>query len=130
MNDENQISPWNEIIGACYTPASLARALGWAEAEVEDAANSLVVLKLVTADGAVLYPAFQLWNGNPVDGLSEVLRVLRTGTEDPWTWAQWLNTHLLDEDNAKQPTNVQRLRAGQLATVLRDADHDAAAWRS
>lgn len=132
MNEQsaNKTNPWAEIVGPCYTTASLARTLGWTEAAVTEAADSLALLKLPTDDEVDLYPAFQLRDGEPVDGLTDVLRVLRTGVNAPWTWAQWLNTPLTGEDGVEQPSNIQRLREGQLADVLREAKHDATVWRS
>lgn len=126
----NHTNPWADIVGPCYTLASLARTLGWTEAKVNEAAESLALLRLTTSDGVELYPAFQVWDDKPVVGLAEVLRVLRTGVDAPWAWAQWLNTPLTDEDGVEQPTNVQRLREEQLADVLREAKHDAAVWRN
>lgn len=77
---------------------------------------------LLTEDGVTLFPSFQLIDGNVVEGLTEVLRVLETGTADPWTWAQWLNTELPGED---PPRNIQYLYDGRLDEALRDAEHDA-----
>lgn len=122
-------NPWAPIVGPCYTATSLARALGWTESKVNEAADSLALLRLTTADGVELYPAFQIQDGEPLRGLAKVLRVLRTGVNDPWTWAQWLNTPLSDENGVLQLTNAQRLREEQLGDVLREAQHDAAAWR-
>jgi hypothetical protein len=121
---------WADIIGPSYTSASLARTLGWTTAEVAEAAESLTLLKLTTSDGVELYPAFQVHDGELQRDLADVLRVLRTGVDDPWTWAQWLNTPLTAEDGVEQPANIERLREGQLADVLLEAKHDAAAWRS
>lgn len=125
----NHVTPWADIVGPCYTSASLARTLGWTESKVTEAAESLALLRLTTSDGVDLYPAFQVQDGEPQRDLADVLRVLRTGVDDPWTWAQWLNTPLADEDGVEQPSNIQRLREGQLADVLLEAEHDAAAWR-
>lgn len=132
MDQQNQTgsNPWADIVGPCYTASSLARALDWTEAAVIEAADSFTLLRLTTDDGAELYPVFQLWDGKPVGGLADVLRVLRTGVDAPWTWAQWLNTRLTDEEGVEQPANIQRLREGRLADVLLDAGHDAAAWRT
>lgn len=125
----NYVNPWADIVGPCYTTASLARTLRWTTAEIAEAAESLTLLKLTTSDGVELYPAFQIWDGRPASDLADVLRVLRSGVDDPWTWAQWLNTPLTDEDGVEQPANIERLREGQLADVLVEAEHDAAAWR-
>lgn len=127
MTDEEVSNPWAEIVGPCYTVAGMARALGRTEAEVHAASETLRLLALETDEGVTLYPAFQLHEGQVVKGLSEVLAVLQTGTADHWTWAQWLNTALPDED---PPRAIDALRAGCLEEVLRDAAHDALAWRS
>jgi hypothetical protein len=131
MNQQNPTgaNPWADIVGPYYTPASLARALGWTEAKVNEAADSLALLRLTTSDGVECYPAFQVQDGEPLNGLADVLRVLRSGVDAPWTWAQWLNTPLTDEDGVVQPANIERLRAGQLTEVLLEARHDAATWR-
>lgn len=127
MTDKN---PWAGVIGPCYSRASMARALGWTEADVATAATSLTVLELLTEDGALLYPAFQAWDGRVVPGLTEVLHVLNTGTSSRWTWAQWLNTRPDDGLGGEEPSAIERLRAGDLDGVLLEARHDAWAWSS
>lgn len=98
-------SPWTDIIGPCYARASLARALGWTENEVSEAASSLRVLELLTDDDVLLYPAFQVRDGRLVEGLAQVLQVLNAGTRGRWTWAQWLNTRLDDEVGGELPSS-------------------------
>lgn len=129
MTDE-AVNPWAKVIGPCYTVASLARALGWAEAEIATAANALMILELETVEGTLLYPAFQVHDGRVVDGLQEVLRVLATGTGSRWTWAQWLNTRLTDRKGNEEPNAIEQIRAGHLEDVLLEARHDAASWSS
>lgn len=63
------VEPWAKIVGPCYTVASMARALGWTEAEVVAAGESLHVLMLRTSDDAALFPSFQLIEGKVVEGL-------------------------------------------------------------
>lgn len=121
-------NPWAEIIGPCYTVASLARALGWTESEVRTAAESLTILELLTDDGVLLYPAFQVWEGGVVPGLEETLHILSTGTQGRWTWAQWLNTRVNDDSGEEAPSALEQLRDGHLDDVLRDARHVAWAW--
>ncbi|MFK0402750.1 hypothetical protein ACIQTT_10500 [Microbacterium sp. NPDC090225] len=105
----------------------MARTLGWTEAEVVEAGDVLRLLMLRTSDDVVLLPAFQLQDGHVVDGLTEVLRILETGTKGRWTWAQWLNTEVPD---ANPRRNIDYLRAGRLEEAIRDARHDAWAWNS
>lgn len=126
MTDDKP-NPWAKIVGPCYTVASMARTLEWTETEVMEAGSDLRLLMLHTSDDVYLFPSFQLHDGNIVEGLQELLRVLATGTADSWTWAQWLNVALPDED---PPRNITLLYEGRLEEALRDAKHDAWAWRS
>lgn len=120
--------PWAEIVGPCFTADAIARELGWTATQVTRAAASLNLLELETSDGVLLYPAFQLWEGGVVAGLTPVLQALSTGTASRWTWAQWLNTPVDDESGDAAASAVEQLRAGQLHDVLRDARHVAWAW--
>ncbi|MDH5134583.1 MULTISPECIES: antitoxin VbhA family protein [unclassified Microbacterium] len=95
------------------------------ESDVLEAGDDLRLLAVRTSDGVILYPAFQLHQGNVVRGLPDVLLVLRSGTAGDWTWAQFLNVEIPGE-----PTNVQKIQEGHLDEVLRDARQTAAAWRS
>lgn len=123
-------NPWAAAIGPCYRASSIARELGWSSEQVAVSAASLTLLELETEDDVLLYPAFQIWEGRPVDGLGEVLRVLSTGTASTWTWAQWLNAPFNDVTGEDATSAIEQLRAGQLEAVLLDAGHAAAAWRS
>lgn len=123
---EDEPNPWARIIGPCYTVVSMARALGWTEAEVMDAGHTLRLLMLVSDDDVYLFPAFQLCDGKVVDGLTDVLRVLQTGTQGRWTWAQWLNTPYPDGE----PTAIEKMLAGGLDEILLEARHDAWSWSS
>jgi hypothetical protein len=117
------------IIGRCYVAASLARELGWTQADVEAAAADLRLLALRTADGDVVYPAFQVHDVAIVPGLTEVLQALSAGSDDPWTWALWLQGTSSEERASASPcTSIELLIAGEVDRVLRNAQHSAAAW--
>ncbi len=127
--DTDARSPWADIVGPCYTAASFARELGWDSKQVSEGAALLTILELVTDDDVRVYPAFQLWEGRVVDGLSSVLSILSTGTAGRWTWARWLNAPVDHETGKPAPSAIEQLRAGQLDNVLLDARHTAATWR-
>lgn len=127
MTGDGEPNPWAAIVGPCYTVPSMARTLGRTEDEIIEAGDELRLLMLRTSDDVLLFPSFQLQDGEVVAGLMEVLRVLRTGTASSWTWAQWLNVALPDEAPAR---NIDLLYAGRLDEVLRDARHVAWAWSS
>lgn len=123
---EDEPNPWARIIGPCYTVASMARTLGWTEAEVVEAGHTLRLLMLLTDDDVYLFPAFQLRDGRVIEGLTDVLRVLQTGTQGRWTWAQWLNTPYPHGE----PTAIEKMLAGRLDEMLLEATHDAWSWSS
>lgn len=122
--DEDR-SPWAEIVGPCYTVESFGRVLGLSPAAIAEAANNLAALRLPTADDIDLFPEFQVRDGRVYPDLFPVLATLRSGVDDPWTWAQWLNTEVRGE-----PSHMSRLWTGDLEGVLRDAGHVAWAWSS
>jgi len=104
----------------------MARTLGWTEAEVMEAGRTLRLLMLVTDDGVHLFPAFQLRDGSVTEGLTDVLRILQTGTQGRWTWAQWLNAPYPDGE----PTAIEKMFTGRLDEILLEARHDAWSWSS
>lgn len=86
--DGGKLSPWAAIVGPCYTVSSLCRILGASQEAVADAAAELRLLRLLTADGLDLFPAFQVRGEQVHPDLRSVLQVLQSGIDDPWTWAQ------------------------------------------
>ena len=124
----NSTNPWDSIVGSCYTSESLARVLGWTEAEVVTAAARLTVLELLTVERVRLYPTFQVHEGRMVGGLNAVLQVMSNGTQSRWTWAQWLNTRVDDDSGEEGPSAIEQLREGHLGDVLHSARHVAWTW--
>lgn len=121
---EGALSPWADIVGPCYTDASLLQVLPLERDTLSAAVAQLDLLCLRTADGTLLFPAFQVRDDRVCPNLRPVLEILRSGVDDPWTWAQWLNTEPND-----QPRPISRLWDGAVAEVLAAARHDAHAWR-
>lgn len=126
VSSPEELSPWADIVGPCYTTASLARELGIAPEAVLDAAADLRALRLLTGDNVALYPAFQVIERSLIPGLQPVLVLLRSGIDDPWTWAQWLVT--VSPETPIAPKPIDQLAKGKVDPVLRDAAHTAAAW--
>ena len=121
-------SPWAEL-GPFYSTTGFARVLGGVSRQaVEERRRRRTVLALRTADGAWVYPAFQLDDHNRVvQGLADILDRFhpRVG-DDAWMVASFLA--------APQPalggvTIVDHLRdGGDLASVLDLADDRATRW--
>lgn len=76
--------PWALIVGPCYTEERCARELKITVSELVTLADDLGVLRLQTADGSALYPAFQFRERRVPAGLRTVLLAPQTGIDDPW----------------------------------------------
>lgn len=114
-------------VGPCYSSASLQRDLDFSRQAISKASIARRVLRLTTADGESVYPAFQVRDGKLINGLKPVLDVLKAGVDDPWAWALWLNGPIVDSDGATT-RRIEQLAAGNFELVLRAAKHTAAAW--
>jgi hypothetical protein len=95
------LSPWAETVGPCYTSGLLQIELGVKRGAISRAVREDRLLRLTTTDGATVYPAFQVRGGALVRGLREILPVLRSGSDNPWTWARWLNAAATGGDSSR-----------------------------
>ena len=120
-------SPWPAVIGPCFTGEAMQRELGINPQALCKAVDELRVLRLETADGTDLYPAFQLVDRRLVAGLDQVLRALRDGVDSAMMWAQWLNKPAARPDGEAR-RRIDELAAGHIDGVVREAQHTAAAW--
>ncbi|MDR1808516.1 MAG: hypothetical protein LBR33_11505 [Propionibacteriaceae bacterium] len=113
-----------DAVGPVYTTAGLQAWLGVSRQTLSERAAARTLLRLRTADGKLVYPAFQFGPlRRPLPGLKKVLTALERGSSDPWAWAIWLNA--VREDGV---TFAQRLRAGEVGRVVAAAEADAAWW--
>jgi hypothetical protein len=121
-------SPWAEL-GPFYSTTGLARVLGGVSRQaIDERRRRRTVLALRTADGAWVYPAFQLDEHNRVvGGLAHVLDRFHPETpDDEWMVAAFLA--------APQPglggqTIVEHLRGGGDRQAVVDlADDRATRW--
>lgn len=120
-----------DAVGPCYSARGIAGELGLSVEEVATLVVRCGALCLTTSDHHAVFPAFQVHNGRIVRKLGPVLRTLRSGVDDPWTWALWLNSvpPLVDGDTP-HPSRIAQLVAGDIDTVLRAAERSAWSWRS
>ncbi|WP_022885805.1 hypothetical protein [Glaciibacter superstes] len=119
-----QPSPWNDVLGPFYSTQAVQRFLGVTRQAVQKRVRSGSLVRVVTQDGTSLFPAFQFRDARPVQGLLEVVAELRRGTTDEYAIAQWLAIR----DPASGTSPLDRMVAGQIAAVLSEAAHTAAAW--
>lgn len=128
MSDvNNEQDPWDRILGPFYTVTSASRLLNITEDELLEKVKRLEVLCTVTSDEVSLFPAFQFIDGEVLEGLSEVLPILQSGIDDPWTWGMWLTAKVGFDDEPKVSA-VDLILAGDKESVLLEASHDAWAW--
>jgi hypothetical protein len=117
-------SPWSEI-GPFYSSSRVAQIFGGISRQaVADRRGRGTLLGLQTADRKWVYPAFQFDERNNVlEGLSELLKVLRISDADNWTLASWLDSPMRSLDG-RSP--IEWLRLGNDRGALRTLAADAA----
>lgn len=82
------------------------------------------LLRVVTSDGAELFPASQFDDDGVIAGLAEVLPELRY-VDDPWMVAGWLATR---DPLLADRTPIDAPREGDTTVVLTVARDTAARW--
>ncbi|MFG6402528.1 hypothetical protein [Microbacterium sp. P04] len=125
LNKPTAHNPWTEIVGPCFTRSALERELSVDSSAVTAAVTELRALELNTSDGVKLYPVWQVVDGTLVGGLQPVLNALRSGFDESWTWANWLAA----TPPGGMHSHLEELLAGDLNSVVVQAQHAAAAWR-
>jgi hypothetical protein len=85
-------SPWNDLLGPFYTTVQVAKLLGAVSRQaLADRRRRRTLLALKTADGVLVYPAFQFDERYRIlEGLPAVVQVLAGSGVDDWTLAGWL----------------------------------------
>jgi hypothetical protein len=85
-------SRWDDLLGPFYSTGQVSKLLGGVSRQaVADRRDRRTLLGLKTADGVIVYPAFQFGERNEVlAGLPDVLQCFRDSGVDDWTLAGWL----------------------------------------
>jgi hypothetical protein len=118
-------SRWDDLLGPFYSGAQIAELLGGISRQaVADRRERRTLLGLKTADGVVVYPAFQLDSRNQIlPGLSEILQGFRGSGADDWTLAGWLVSPLAFLNGRSV---VQAIRDGEDLKLLLALARDTA----
>ncbi|WP_426519612.1 hypothetical protein ACPPVQ_05960 [Diaminobutyricibacter sp. McL0618] len=106
----------DEKVGPFYDTRGLVDRWRISPAAVHKRADTGQLLKVITAEGAALYPAWQFDStGGLLPHLAEVREALAPAITDPWTIGAWLNSprRLLD---GRTPADA--LRQGRVDEVL------------
>lgn len=118
-------------LGPFYDTAGLCRWWDVSRQAVADRVRRGTLLACRTADGHLVYPAFQLARDGQVrPGIAEALAVLARSGADGWTTALWFTTPsaVFDGHSAVDHLVVHRGSAAAVRRVVEQARADAAAW--
>lgn len=119
-------SPWDDLVGPFLRSQGVEARLGITRQGVAARAARRSLLRVITADGVHLYPAWQFDDGGLLPGLGDLLPLFAEDAVDGWTLAGWLRTRDPDLDEAP----LETLRRGDVARVLAAARTAAAALAS
>lgn len=131
MSDTPERQPASRMasqVGPFYDAAGVRSWLGVTSVDLSERRALHTVLACPTADGQVLYPAWQFQrDGALLPGLRDVLETLSIGTCDEWTWALWLTSRVPGQLDGKSA--VQWLTEGRdPSPVVNFARQDASSW--
>ncbi|GAB3692120.1 hypothetical protein [Angustibacter aerolatus] len=117
-------------LGPFYDTAGLCEWWAVSRQALSDRVRRGRLLACRTADGHLVYPAFQFARDGAVrPGIVDVVAVFTAAGVDGWTTAAWLTTptDVLDGDSAVDHLVVHRAGAAAVQRVLEQARADAAA---
>lgn len=121
----------NDRLGAFYATDRVRKVLGGVSRQaVSERAKNHRLLRVKTADGIILFPAFQFANGTVAPGIQKLLKILLGTGVDGWTVAYWLTARLAQLGEA---TALEVLASGdsdRIAELEKLAVDDAAGWRA
>lgn len=121
----------NDRLGAFYTTDRVRKVLdGVSRQAVSERVRANRLLRVDTADGEKLFPAFQFRDGRMVPGLQDLLRILLDSGVDGWTVAYWLTARI---GQLGEVTAVDVLNSGdadRIAVLKALAAEDVASWRA
>lgn len=117
-------SRWDDLLGPFHDTRGVTRLLGGVSRQaVADRRERRTLLGLKTADGVLVYPAFQFDEHNEVlPGLAAVLQCFDPEAADDWTLAGWL---VAKQQALDGETVIEWLRGGgdpdRAVALARDA---------
>ncbi|MBI2709962.1 MAG: hypothetical protein HYX34_09740 [Actinobacteria bacterium] len=119
-------SPWDDLVGPFLRTDGVQHRLHISRQAVAAKAARRRLLRVITADGAHLYPLWQLDGARLVPGLADVLSLFPERAVDGWTLAAWLRTP--DPDLGEAPFDaVRRGEHQRVRDVARTAARTLAA---
>lgn len=123
--------PFDVELGPFYDTTGLSRWWGVSRQALADRVRRGTLLACRTADGHLVYPAFQFARDGAVrPGIAEAVAVFARAGVDGWTAAVWLTTAstAFDGDSAVDHLVVHRASTAAVRRVVQQAQADVAAW--
>ena len=123
--------PFDVELGPFYDTTGLSRWWGVSRQALADRVRRGTLLACRTADGHLVYPAFQFARDGAVrPGIAEAVAVFARAGVDGWTAAVWLTTPstAFDGDSAVDHLVVHRASAAAVRRVVGQAQADVALW--
>ncbi len=123
----------SERFGAFFSPASFCRAVaGGMDLQTLEAREAQHrYFSVTTSDGFRVYPALQLdVDGEPIDGLGEILEILLPVAADGWTVLYWLTVPQTDWGNRTVAEILDAGKPSEVEAMILFARSDAEAWAS
>ncbi len=124
-----ELAPTNalaEVVGPVYDSVGVARRLSISSDAVAEWARQRQLLGCPTAEGTVVFPAFQFAADDTVlPGLERVVATMAEGTADQWQIALWMCTA---SAQLRGQTPSEALRRGHAEAALALATQTAARW--
>lgn len=121
----------SERFGDFFSPASFCRAVaGGMDLQTLEAWEAQYrYLSVMTSDGFRVYPALQLdVDGEPIDGLGEILEILLPPAADGWTVLYWLTAPLADWGNRTVAEILEGGQPSEVESMILLARSDADVW--
>lgn len=123
--------PFDVELGPFYDTTGLSRWWGVSRQALADRVRRGTLLACRTADGHLVYPAFQFARDGAVrPGIADAVAVFARGGVDGWTAAVWLTTPspAFDGESAVDHLVVHRASPSAVRRVVQQAQADVAAW--
>ena len=123
--------PFDVDLGPFYDTTGMTRWWAVSRQALADRVRRGTLLACRTADGHLVYPAFQFArDGSVRPGIAEAVAVFARHGVDGWTTAVWLTTPsaAFDGESAVDHLVVHRASAAAVARVVQQARADAVAW--
>jgi hypothetical protein len=119
-------SAWNELVGPFTRTEGVQARLGITRQAIASKAARRRLLRVITVDGAHLYPIWQFAGPGLLPGLADVLALFAEDAVDGWTLAGWLRTS--DPELGEPPLDaLARGEAERVFAVARVAARSLAA---